>query len=157
MAKFNRKGKNRGAAISTASLPDIIFMLLFFFMVTTVMRDVELIVKIEQPSATEIVKLENKSMVDYIYVGQPTDLSLGTAPRIQLNDAFAKLSHIEAFVGKGREARDEKLHGLIVTSLKVDKAVKMGIITDIKEELRKVQALKINYSTLEGSIHDEED
>jgi len=73
MAKFERKGKKRGAAISTASLPDIVFMLLFFFMVTTVMRDVELLVQIEQPTATEITKLENKELVDYIMVGPPAD------------------------------------------------------------------------------------
>lgn len=156
MAKFTRKGKNRGAAISTASLPDIIFMLLFFFMVTTVMRDVELVVEIDPAKATEVVKLEKKAMVDYIYVGPPVDPSLGTAPRIQLNDAFATLNDIDPFVQAGRAAREEKLQPGIVTALKVDKNVKMGIITDIKEELRKVQALKINYSTVEGSIHDED-
>jgi biopolymer transport protein ExbD len=147
MAKFERKGKKRGAAISTASLPDIVFMLLFFFMVTTVMRDQDELVTIEQPTASEIVKLENKAMVDYILVGPPNDEQYGTEPRIQLNDAFAKLSQIQDFVEKGRENRDEKMHPAVVTSLKVDKGVKMGVITDIKQELREVQALKINYST----------
>lgn len=150
--KFSRKGKNRGAAISTASLPDIIFMLLFFFMVSTVMRDVELIVAVDQPTASEIVKLENKSLVDYIYVGPPVDKTLGTEPRIQLNDAFADIALIPDFVEKGRDNRDEKEHPAVITCLKVDRTVKMGIITDVKQELRDVQALKVSYSTLDGEI-----
>lgn len=157
MAKFERKGKKRGAAISTASLPDIVFMLLFFFMVTTVMRDVDMLVKIEQPSATEIIKLENKALVDYILIGPPSDKQYGTEPRIQLNDAFAKLAEIQGFVEKGRENRDEALHPAVITSLKVDKSVKMGVITDIKQELREVQALKISYSTLAGKTEGDDD
>ena len=156
MAKFERKGKKRGAAISTASLPDIVFMLLFFFMVTTVMRDVDLLVQIEQPTATEIIKLENKALVDYIMVGPPADPQYGTEPRVQLNDAFAKMAEIQRFVENGRENRDEALHPAVVTSLKVDKSVKMGVITDIKQELREVQALKINYSTLAGKTDGEQ-
>jgi biopolymer transport protein ExbD len=155
MGKFERKGKKRGAAISTASLPDIVFMLLFFFMVTTVMRDVDLLVQVEQPSATEIVKLENKALVDYIMVGPPNEEQYGTEPRIQLNDAFAKLAEIQMFVETGRENRDEKLHPAVVTSLKVDVSVKMGVITDIKQELREVQALKINYSTSQGKTEED--
>ena len=71
MAKFTRKGKGGTPVISTASLPDIVFMLLFFFMVTTVMREVTLKVKISPPEATEIKKLEKKSLVSYIYLGPP--------------------------------------------------------------------------------------
>ena len=71
MAKFRKKGKKEVPAISTSSLPDIIFMLLFFFMVATVMREVTLIVQMTPPKATEIQKLEDKSLVSYIYIGQP--------------------------------------------------------------------------------------
>ena len=89
MSKF-KKGKGKGTpAVSTASLPDIVFMLLFFFMVTTVMREVDLQLKMEQPEATEIDKLENKSLVDYIYIGEPMNTALfGTVPKIQLDDDF---------------------------------------------------------------------
>ena len=92
MAKFKRKSGGDGPSISTASLPDIVFMLLFFFMVTTVMREVDLKVKIVQPEASEIQKLKDKSLVNYIYIGFPYDKSLGTEPRIQLRDAFATSS-----------------------------------------------------------------
>ena len=150
MAKFTRKGKGGMPAISTASLPDIVFMLLFFFMVTTVMRTADLKVKNQVPKATELKKLEKKSLVSYIYVGEPKKQFrkiFGTEPRIQLNDAFAKVSDIDQFIISEREARDEKEVPFMTTSLKVDAKVKMGIVTEIKQALREANALKINYST----------
>lgn len=136
--------------ISTASLPDIVFMLLFFFMVATVMREVELNIQLELPEATEVKKLEKKSLVSYIYVGPPNrsfQEKFGTEPRIQLNDQFARLADIDQYITSEREARSEHEIPMMLTSLKVDKDTKMGIITDIKQELRKSNALKINYST----------
>lgn len=150
MAKFRKDGKKATPAISTASLPDIVFMLLFFFMVTTVMREVDLKIKIDQPEATEVQKLENKALVDYIYIGPPTDSKLGTEPRIQLNDDFAAVSDVRSFIEGARTRRDEQLIPKLTTSLKVDKETKMGVVSDVKQELRKAQALKINYSTREG-------
>ncbi|MBN2669237.1 MAG: biopolymer transporter ExbD [Bacteroidales bacterium] len=150
MAKFGRKGKGGTPAVSTASLPDIVFMLLFFFMVTTVMRTADLKVKNNLPSATELKKLEKKSLVSYIYVGEPKRQFVklfGTEPRIQLNDQFATVSDIEQFIISEREARDEKEVPFMTTSLKVDGKAKMGIVTDIKQALREVNALKINYSS----------
>ncbi|RMG81127.1 MAG: biopolymer transporter ExbD [Bacteroidetes bacterium] len=150
MAKFERKGKDKSPAISTASLPDIVFMLLFFFMVTTVMREVDLKVQISQPEATEVQKLENKSLVNYIYIGPPVDTKkYGTEPRIQLEDDYASIKDIQAYILKKRSEVPEAVVPKLTTSLKVDKTVKMGVVTDVKQELRKVQALKINYSTRE--------
>lgn len=150
MSKFKKDSKKELPAVSTASLPDIVFMLLFFFMVTTVMREVDLKVNISQPSATEIQKLENKALVNYIYIGQPTDKKFGTEERIQLNDAFATKDDVRPYIEQKRTEVDEVLIPLLTTSLKVDKDSKMGIVTDVKQELRKAQALKINYSTLQG-------
>lgn len=148
MAKFKKKGGKGTPAISTASLPDIIFMLLFFFMVTTTMRESTVLVKITPPKATEVQKLEKKSLVDYIYIGPPKNKKLGTDSRIQLNDQFAtNIKDIREFVEQGRSQRDEFERKLITISLKVDKDTKMGIVTDVKQELRKVGAFKINYST----------
>ena len=141
-------------AISTASLPDIVFMLLFFFMVTTVMRETTLFVTITTPKATEIKKLEKKSLVSYIYIGPPIkrmQASYGTAARIQLNDSFASVDEIQEFIASEQEARDEKEVPYMTTSIKADESAKMGIITDVKQELRKANALKINYSTRKGS------
>lgn len=150
MSRFKDKGSKGTPAISTASLPDIIFMLLFFFMVTTVMREVDLKVKISLPEASEVTKLEDKALVDYIYIGPPADTKLGTEPLIQLNDQFAKLEEIDVWVSQGNERRDEVLQPKITRSLKVDKETHMKIVTDVKQELRKSNALKINYSTSRG-------
>ena len=149
MAKFGRKGKGGMPAISTASLPDIVFMLLFFFMVTTVLREVDPLVTVTPPKATELKKLEDKSLVAYIYVGDPISSKYGTEDMIQLNDKFAEVSEITEFIEGRREAIKEEDRARMTTSLKVDKEAKMGIITDIKQELRRSQALKISYSALQ--------
>ncbi len=151
MSRFKTKKGKGSAAINTSSLPDIIFMLLFFFMVTTVMREVTLKVKTKLPQATEVQKLEKKSLVSYIYIGPPVKSKLyGTNSRIQLNDTFANVDDIQEFVAKEREDREEADKKFITTSLKVDGITKMGIVTDVKQELRKAGALKINYSTRKG-------
>lgn len=150
MSKFKKKSDGGQPAISTASLPDIVFMLLFFFMVTTVMREVTLKVKVITPKATEVNKLERKSLVSYIYIGEPIKAlqgQFGTAPRIQLNDAFASKNDIIQFVEAEREQTNPAEVPLMTFSLKVDKEAEMGIVTDVKQELRQANALKINYST----------
>ncbi|MGE0077695.1 MAG: ExbD/TolR family protein [Bacteroidales bacterium] len=149
MAKFKRKGKGDMPAISTASLPDIVFMLLFFFMVSTSMRETTLMVSSKLPSATEVAKLEKKSLVSYVYVGPPTrayQSLYGTESRIQLNDSFKTLDDIRDFISSERDAMKESDRPLLTTSLKVDEDTRMGIVTDIKQELRKASALKINYA-----------
>jgi len=150
MSRFKDKGEKGTPAISTASLPDIIFMLLFFFMVTTVMREVDLLVKITLPEATDVTKLEDKALVDYIYIGPPSNDKLGTEPVIQLNDQFSKLEDIDGWVKLNIERRQEAEVPRITRSLKVDKETNMKIVTDVKQELRKANALKINYSTTQG-------
>jgi biopolymer transport protein ExbD len=149
MSKFRKKDGKELPPISTASLPDIVFMLLFFFMVSTTMREVTYMVQMRLPQATELTKLEKKSLVSYIYVGEPLaqyQKTFGVAPRIQLNDQFANVSDIIDYVIAEREARNEAERSMIVTSLKVDENTTMGIVTDIKQELRKAAALHINYS-----------
>lgn len=153
MTKFNKKTNRTTPEISTASLPDIVFMLLFFFMTVTVMKNTELVVDNELPNATEIKRLEKKDRIIEIHVGKPssrfTNL-VGEEPRIQLNDKFADLSEVAPYVLAELEKRPEFLRPFITVSLKVDKKANMGLIADIKQELRKVNALKINYTTYEG-------
>ena len=150
MSKFRKDSKKDTPGISTASLPDIVFMLLFFFMVTTVMRETTIMVQQSLPQATEIQKLEKKSLVSYIYIGSPVERmqgTYGTKARIQLNDAFATVDDIPQYITAERTARDEKEVPFMTTSIKADQNTKMGIVTDVKQELRKTNALKINYST----------
>lgn len=133
--------------MNTSSLPDLIFTILFFFMIVTTMREVTLKVKFTVPAGTELEKLEKKSAVSFIYVGPPTDqlrASMGSGTRIQLNDRFAEPAEIMDFVAQERASMSDQAAQQI--SLKVDQKTKMGIITDIKQVLRKSWALKINYS-----------
>ena len=148
MSKFKTKKGKGSAAINTSSLPDIIFMLLFFFMVTTTMREVTFKVKMKLPEATEVQKLEKKSLVSYIYVGPPVNFRIfGTNTRIQLNDQFAVVDDIQEFVANDRQKRPEADRQKVTFSLKVDSDTRMGIVTDIKQELRQAGAFKINYSS----------
>jgi len=151
MSKFRKKKKGM-PAISTASLPDIVFMLLFFFMVTTVMRETELkIKKPNLPKATEVKKLERKSLVSYIYVGK---IEGQGGDKIQLNDRISDVKDVKYFIFSERESHPEDEIPLLTTSIKADIKSNVGTITDIKEELRNINALKINYSTLTGNVMD---
>jgi biopolymer transport protein ExbD len=149
MSKFSKKRGKAKPTISTASLPDIIFMLLFFFMVVTVLRDAELKVKVTTPYATELTKLEEKSLVNYLYIGKPLPKyqnMYGTSPRLQLGDKFATVADIPLFLEKHKIKVPEARHGQITSSLRVDGEVTMGIVQDVKTELRKSGQLKVNYS-----------
>ena len=153
MSKFAKKKSGELPAVSTASLPDIVFMLLFFFMTVTVMKDNTLKVKNDLPQASEIKKLEKKDRVITIYVGAPDDQyasQFGKEPKIQLNDKFADPGDVGDFILMERAKKHQDLQNLLTTSLKVDRNANMGLISDIKQELRKVNALKVNYTTYEG-------
>lgn len=152
MSKFKKKKGGDLPAISTASLPDIVFMLLFFFMVATVMRENTLKIQNQLPVADQIEKLDKKNPISYVYAGKPSRgyEKYGTEARIQLNDKFAEINEIAGFVNAERAALREELVPFLTISLKVDKDANMGIVGDIKQELRKVNALKINYTTGKG-------
>ncbi len=149
MGKFNKTGGRSLPKLNTSSLPDLIFSLLFFFMMVTTMREVALKVQFRAPQGTELEKLEKKSLVTFIYVGVPTQeyqKQLGTESRIQLNDSFAEVSEIQDYIIGERASMKEEDQPQMTVSLKVDRETKMGIVTDIKEALRRAYALKINYS-----------
>lgn len=125
-------------------------MLLFFFMVVTVLRDTELKLKISVPNATQLTKLEEKSLVNYIYIGKPTpkfESVYGTKPRIQLADQIVDgPENIPLFLERHKVKVPESRHPLITTSLRVDGEVTMGIVQDVKTMLRKQNQLRLNYS-----------
>ncbi|NND06635.1 MAG: biopolymer transporter ExbD [Saprospiraceae bacterium] len=149
MAHFSKKRGKASPEVSTASLPDIIFMLLFFFMVVTVLRDGERKVKVVVPEATQLQKLEQKSLVNHIWIGKPVEkyqVTYGTKPRIQLGDKFASENEIPLFLEQHKIKVPEPQRPRITSSLKVDGDVTMGIVTDVKTILRKSGQLKINYS-----------
>ncbi len=133
--KFEKKRANAKQEIPTASMPDIVFMLLLFFMVSTTLREVDVYVKYQLPEAKSIEKIENKRLVSYIWVGNDG--------RIQLNDAIIKVDEIQPLMYKKRVSLPN-----VIVSLRIDKNSEMGLVTDIQQELRKADARRINYSTL---------
>ena len=150
MAVLKKEGKKEIPAISTASLPDVVFMLLFFFMTITTMRDQEVLVQTKLPSATEVQKLEKKSLVSYIYIGQPTkamQAKFGTSPRIQLNDSYRSTRDILEFVAAERDKLSENERAQMTICLKADENTKMGVVADVKQELRRANALKLSYAS----------
>lgn len=153
MAKFKKKKGGELPPVSTASLPDIVFMLLFFFMTVTQMKDSSLMVLNQVPTANQIQKLDKKDPVVYIYAGEPLERyqrEFGKNAKLQVNDKFVDVKEIAPYILKYRDGINEKLQDIFITAFKVDKNTKMGLISDVKEELREINALKISYITNEG-------
>ena len=149
MSKFKNKGKREVPQPSSGSLSDIVFMLLFFFMVTTTMRETENKVVVKLPEATEVAKLERKDLTSYINIGAPVrhlQNQYGNDSRIQLNDSFKTVDEIRDFIAAERDAMSEADRSFMTVALKVDENTRMGIVTDVKQELRKCSALKIMYT-----------
>ncbi len=147
MAKFKKSGGKGTPAISTASLPDIIFMLLFFFMVATTMKDSDPAVTVRPVSAKEVTKLERKELVTNISVGKPIEKFqkvFGKEDRIELNGAIRDIADIPTFIANKRAEIVEAEQQKMIVSLKIDKKAKMGTVTAVKQELRKSSALKIS-------------
>ncbi len=151
MSKFKKKS-SASQDIPTSALPDIIFMLLFFFMVTTVLREQDILVKQQIPKAEQLTKMQKKSLVSYIYIGKPKDTNrFGSEPRIQTNDVLVEPSSIVQFVNQERDKLDEAERNQITMAMKVDSEARMGIVSDVQEELQEANALKVLYSTLPES------
>lgn len=150
MSKFKKKKKGL-PAISTASLPDIVFMLLFFFMVSTTMRETDLLLKKPVlPTASEVKKLEQKSLVSTIYVGKSKDARI-SGDKIQVNDKIIDVDDVPSFIFSERALRSEDEQKYMTTSIKADKEASVGTILDIKEQLRDINALKVSFSTTKGT------
>jgi biopolymer transport protein ExbD len=131
--KFEKKRASTKQEIPTASMPDIIFMLLLFFMVTTTLRETQVLVNYTLPEAKAIEKIENKRLISYIWVGKDE--------RIQINDSIVKMNEIQNIMYAKRQALPN-----VIVSLRIDKSIDMGFVTDIQQELRKAFCLRINYS-----------
>ena len=131
---FEKRRANANQEIPTASMPDIIFMLLLFFMVTTTLREVDVLVKFRLPEAKAIEKIENKRLISYIWVGNNG--------KIQINDSLVKLGDVEPVMYEKRQSLPN-----VIVSLRVDRGADMGLVTDIQQELGKAYCLRLNYST----------
>ena len=153
MSKFKKKKGGDLPPVNTASLPDIVFMLLFFFMVVTVLRNNDLMIKNELPKADEVEKLKKDRSV-FIFAGKPSQnyqAKYGTESKIQIGDKFTEVSSLQFALTEARQKLRPELQDYVVVALKVDKETNTGLVTDIKEELRELNMVKIIYITAPGS------
>ena len=164
---FARNNEDRDVPmLNTSSLPDLIFTVLFFFMIVTHMRDVDLKVRYEVPQGTEIQKLGHKASVVHIYVGRRMNVNENVNDNlnvngngeffIQLNNEIATLADIKAFLDNERSRMNSEDQGRMTVSIKADRDVPMGLISDIKQTLQQNYALRINYSATERNVNDNE-
>ena len=147
---MKKKGERTVPAMSTTSLPDVVYIILFFFMLSTSMRDQELLVSYKLPEATEVQKLEKKNLVSFIHIGVPVvhqQAKYGTAPRIQLNDSYRTTKDILDFIAAERDNLSESDRAQMTVCLKADQDTKMGVVADVKQELRRANALKLSYGS----------
>ena len=152
MSRF-RESHREVPGLNLAAMPDLIFTVLFFFMIVTHMRDVKPMVRYDVPQGTELEKARKSNMV-YLFIGKPVSEQgkvTGSETRIQLNDRFVSVGELAREISSERAKMSEDDRQRMVVSLRADRDTEMGIINDVKQELRKAGALNINYSATSRS------
>lgn len=152
MSRFKRRQSNSVPGLNLAAMPDLIFTVLFFFMIVTHMRDVDPKVQYNVPQGTELTKEANKSGLVYIFIGKPVDAQgriVSNETRIQMGDRYVTMAEIGDEIAKARNSMSEEDRQRLTVSIRADRDTEMGIINDVKQELRKAGALNINYSAEE--------
>ena len=146
---FFRRTRREVPQLNTAALPDLIFTVLFFFITVTHMRQVTLKVKYRVPEGTELTRLVKKSAVTYIYIGKPTDEMsrvVGGGTRVQVNDKYADIDAVTDYVAGERSRMSPEDAQAMSVSVKADRGTEMGVISDVRQALRRAGALRVNYS-----------
>ena len=143
MSMFKRKDHSV-PGLNTASLPDLIFTVLFFFMIVTHMKENQMKVKYQVPEGTKLERLAKKSTISHIYIGKP--YKGGGITAVQVNDKIVDVAEIEDFIAAERKRMSPDDAKQMTVSIKADKKAEMGVITDLKQSLRRANALKILYS-----------
>ena len=143
MSMFKRKDHSV-PGLNTASLPDLIFTVLFFFMIVTHMKENQMKVKYQVPEGTKLERLAKKSTISHIYIGKP--YKGGGITAVQVNDKIVDVAEIEDFIAAERKRMSPDDAKQMTVSIKADKKADMGVITDVNQSLRRANALKILYS-----------
>ena len=149
MSRFKRQRQRTVPALNVASLPDLIFTVLFFFMIVTHMRDVDPKVQYNVPEGTELTKEVNKSGLVYLFIGKPVDAQgrvIADETRIQMGNRYVTVDEIGAEIEKERNRMSEDDRQRLTVSIRADRDTEMGLVNDVKQALRKAGALNINYS-----------
>ena len=141
-----RRKKHRSVpGLNMASMPDLIFTVLFFFMIVTHMRNETVKVKLQVPQGTEVTKSSNKFSTINIYIGRN---NYGDT-QIQVNDRMCSLEQVGALVQSFKANLSEESQENLIVNLRADRNTDMGIVNDLKKELRNIGALTIRYSATE--------
>ncbi len=155
MSRFRPQKHGEVPGLNLASLPDLIFTVLFFFMIVTHMRDVNPKVSVEVPQGTELSKTANKAGLVYIFIGKPVDAQgevVSNETRIQLNDRYVSVEQLPQEIAHERSKMSESDRQNMVVTIRADRETEMGVINDVKQALRKAGALNINYSATQKKI-----
>lgn len=153
MSMMFRRKSREVPGLNTSSLPDLIFSVLFFFMIVTHMRQVTLKVKYQVPQGKELTRLTKKSAVSYIYIGKPVSITtgrvVGDTTLVQLNDKYATPAEVTDYLIAEKKRMSAEDQQQMTVSIKADKDTKMGVVADVKQALRQAKALRVNYSASE--------
>ncbi len=155
MSRFRHQKHREVPGLNLASLPDLIFTVLFFFMIVTHMRDVNPKVSVEVPQGTELSKTANKAGLVYIFIGKPVDAQgevVSNETRIQLNDRYVSVEQLPQEIAHERSKMSESDRQNMVVTIRADRETEMGVVNDVKQALRKAGALNINYSATQKKI-----
>lgn len=148
-----RRRRHAVPGLNTSSLPDLIFTVLFFFMIVTHMQKVAVKVQYRAPQGTELTRLTKKTAVTYVYIGKPTAglrKVYGNGTRIQLNDKFVAPDEVADYVSAERDRMSPEDRQQMTVSIKADRGTHMGVISDVKRALTQAKAYRISYSAVEN-------
>lgn len=154
MSLFGRR-EHEMPGLNTSSLPDLIFTVLFFFMIVTHMRQVTLKVAYQAPQGKQLTRLTKKSAVSYIYIGQPVSGLAGSAANdssrvcVQLNDKLATPAEVMDYVLAEKQRMGVEDQRQMTISIRADRYVPMGVVMDVKQALRQAKVFRVNYSAVE--------
>lgn len=143
MSHFEKRSSDTSPGFTTASLPDIVFMLLIFFMVSTVLRETNMKVRTQLPSAEALTKIDQKRLISQIHIGPVKQGEKKGQTAIQIDDALIENRRAIRTIMFNKLQEQPKL----IVSLKVDRQSEMGIVNEVQQELREAGTLRINYSS----------
>lgn len=143
--QLNSKRKRNVPELNTSALPDLIFTVLFFFMIVTYMRQTDVNMNVAIPSGNELQKLQKRYAVTYLYIGYDTD---GTI-LMQLDKEATDITSLANALQKKRSRLPDDEKQYLTVSVKADKKIPAKVIGDVKAVLRKTNVLRISYTATE--------
>ena len=150
MSMFKQRRQRDIPQLNMASMPDLIFTVLFFFMIVTHMRSVPVMVKHQVPAGKELTKLSKQPVITYIYIGKPLGGAAADSPSsvVQVNDKIMEVDAISDYMSSLRHSLGKEDAENMIVSLKVDKDTEMGMVSDVKQALRRAHVTRVHYSAV---------